>query len=369
MYRIIGAGLAGCLIALELEAEGCQVELIGKATESSASEAAAGVFNPVTGRRLQRTWLAEELFAYLPGYYKALEERLQARFFYPLPNARPLYTAEERADAERQAAKPSLSSFIKVVDHIPHLHHEPERATFGWFIVENAGFVEVQELCRAARAYFGKKCCFRDEWVEGSLTENGKWKMENESQSKIEHRASNIDFPLTIKTILCQGHLAVQNPLTQHLPLAPLKGEIIRVQPSIAETLPAVLNRNGYIAPRPDGTWWVGSTYEHQFDTVQPTAVGREALLEKANRIGKVEVEVVGHQAGIRPSVFDRRPLLGRLPDHPEVAVFNGLGTKGVSLGPYFAGHLVRHLLYNEPLMEEVRADRVVRPDVKTNAE
>jgi len=67
---------------------------------------------------------------------------------------------------------------------------------------------------------------------------------------------------------------------------------------------------------------------------------------------------VVMHKAGIRPTVKDRRPFLGAHPDHNNLYVFNGLGTKGVSLAPYFAKHLVDHMVDGVELMKEVSIGR-----------
>lgn len=50
----------------------------------------------------------------------------------------------------------------------------------------------------------------------------------------------------------------------------------------------------------------------------------------------KIPYNVVEHKAGVRPSVSDRRPVLGPCKDYEQLVVFNGLGTKGVSLAPFF---------------------------------
>jgi glycine/D-amino acid oxidase-like deaminating enzyme len=43
------------------------------------------------------------------------------------------------------------------------------------------------------------------------------------------------------------------------------------------------------------------------------------------------------HDYGVRPTIKDRRPVIGFHPAHPQLGYFNGFGTKGVSLAPYFA--------------------------------
>ncbi|MEL7021711.1 MAG: hypothetical protein AAGK47_08885, partial [Bacteroidota bacterium] len=59
-----------------------------------------------------------------------------------------------------------------------------------------------------------------------------------------------------------------------------------------------------------------------------------------------------------RPTVKDRRPFLGKHPDFSRLAIFNGLGTKGASLGPYFAQQMTNHLLQQTALEPDVDITR-----------
>jgi glycine/D-amino acid oxidase-like deaminating enzyme len=46
------------------------------------------------------------------------------------------------------------------------------------------------------------------------------------------------------------------------------------------------------------------------------------------------------------------------IPKHPQVGVFNGLGTKGVSLAPYFAHQFAELLVNGSEIEEEVQIGR-----------
>ena len=61
---------------------------------------------------------------------------------------------------------------------------------------------------------------------------------------------------------------------------------------------------------------------------------------------------------GMRPTVPDRRPIIGKHPEYSRVAVFNGLGTKGVSLAPYFASILIQLLENGAPVNNEADVNR-----------
>ena len=62
--------------------------------------------------------------------------------------------------------------------------------------------------------------------------------------------------------------------------------------------------------------------------------------------------------AGLRPTSHDRRPVVGLLPDKPQVGVLNGLGTKGVSLAPYFAHQFAESLINGIEMDREVHIGR-----------
>jgi glycine oxidase len=81
-------------------------------------------------------------------------------------------------------------------------------------------------------------------------------------------------------------------------------------------------------------------------------------LTEKLNELAVFPYKITNQSWGIRPTTPDRRPILGAHPEHQNVLIFNGLGTKGVSLAPYFS-QVLSELLENEvPLNKEVDIQR-----------
>ena len=73
--------------------------------------------------------------------------------------------------------------------------------------------------------------------------------------------------------------------------------------------------------------------------------------------IGK-PFRIIHQEWGIRPTSPDRRPMLGAHPGNKNIIAFNGLGTKGVSLSPYFAHHLALWLEETGDLSTEVNIYR-----------
>jgi hypothetical protein len=76
----------------------------------------------------------------------------------------------------------------------------------------------------------------------------------------------------------------------------------------------------------------------------------------KASKI--VFCEGFEHIAGIRPTVKDRRPLVGKHPKYPNLTVLNGLGTRGVMIAPTVAKALYDHLEKGIALDKEISIAR-----------
>ena len=74
-----------------------------------------------------------------------------------------------------------------------------------------------------------------------------------------------------------------------------------------------------------------------------------------------VPYKIVEHASGLRPAASDRRPYLGVHPRIPKHFIFNGFGSKGVLLAPFFADQLTKHILKGAPLNQEVDIKRHLR--------
>ena len=110
--------------------------------------------------------------------------------------------------------------------------------------------------------------------------------------------------------------------------------------------------------PIGDDLFIVGTTYDWNNLNDEPTEKARNEIAEKLSKVLKVPFEIVDQQAGVRPSVNDRRPVIGLHPEHSSLGVFNGMGTKGVMLSPYFSEHFYLHLEKGNTLDKEVNISR-----------
>lgn len=344
-FLIVGQGVAGSVLAWTLDQRGCTVLLADDPGLPSASAAAAGIVNPLTGRKLVRTWKADELFPFLHQYYTQVEQTLGVHFFRPTTIYRPFRSAAERADYLTLTNDPAVW---------PYVSQQVNDQKYSGFInnpvggleVTQAGWLDLTEFCRVIKGYFIRK----NQYFEGKVTPDDLFIRDQDVRWK--------DISIG-RVIFCDGVQARDNTLFSWLPYNPVKGQLLT---AVAEAyhIKEIVNQGVFILPIRNGLIKIGATYSwHDLDW-QTTDDGRSFLETKVSTLLTVPYRVVAQQAGIRPSTKDRRPFIGLHPSHPRIGIFGGMGTKGVSLSPYLAEQLARHLLDGEELEPETNIDRCV---------
>lgn len=344
-FLIVGGGVAGSVLAWTLDQRGCSVILADDPALPSASAVAAGIVNPLTGRKLVRTWQADALFPFLTQFYTTIEDALDVRFFQRKNIYRPYRSEAERSEYRTLTNEPTIQAYVNQQAD-DQAYSSYINNPFGGLEVTQAGWVDLPEFVRIIKGYFLRK----GQYYEGNVPRN----------ELILTDASVSWQNLTInKVIFCDGVQSRQNPLFAYLPYNPVKGQILT---AVVERYPIkqIVNQGLFILPVRDGLIRVGATYSwHDLDW-QTTDEGRLFLETKLRAVLRVPYEIVGQQAGIRPSTKDRRPFVGLHPHQPAVGIFGGMGTKGVSLAPYLAEGFARHLLDGEDLAPEVNIQRCV---------
>lgn len=341
-YLLIGQGTAGSLLAWQLLKKGCRV-LVVDDNRPSSSRVAAGICNPVTGRKLTRTWLADDLFPYLHSFYRMLEAELGLSFFHPVPLYRPYQSIEEQNFFIAQTANPLLQDYVRLSTHDGEyarlIHNE-----LGGLETLQAAWVDLPVLLDALREKLRKEEALSEvafSWEDVQLT--------NTTVTWNDIQAA--------KVISCEGAYARSGPYFSWLPWAVVKGEILSVNwPGI--DLPGIVNQSIWIQPHSDGAFRVGSTYEWDDPDWEPTGKGRTYLEGKLTKLTKLPFVIQRHVAGIRPATQGRRPFVGLHPEYASVGIFNGLGSKGTSLAPFLAGQFADFLTEGKELHPDANIDR-----------
>ena len=345
-YLIVGQGIAGTTLSYILLQQGKRVMVIDAPHRDSSSRVAGGICNPITGRKLVKTWMADEIFPFFRVFYQNLEKTLQARFFYDHQVYRRFQSIEQQNQLLGKSAEKGWSHFFNTeVNNQPYAAFI-DNSLDGWE-TKQGGWVDTEILLDAYCAYLKTLDSYREallDYNELELTANGvKWQ-DIEAQ----------------KLVFCQGMQGKTNPFFKDMPFRLVKGELLHIK--IAHPpLQNIITQGIFMLPLPHkpGEYWVGSTYDWQDLNTIPTEKARDKILEKLQGWLKLPYQILGQRAGVRPATADRRPLIGLNPNYPQIGFFNGLGTKGVSLAPYFAHHFVAHIEQGKPLQNEIDIKRV----------
>ena len=157
--------------------------------------------------------------------------------------------------------------------------------------------------------------------------------------------------------VFAEGFGMHANPFFNHLPLDGTKGELFIIKAPKLD-LDVIVNTSVFILPLGDGLFKVGATYNWKDKTDLPTEEGKQELVERIQEIINCEFEIISHFGGVRPTVRDRRPMVGTHSSSQSIHVLNGLGTRGVMLGPAMAKALFDWIENGIPLQKEINIDR-----------
>ncbi|MEL6357574.1 MAG: FAD-dependent oxidoreductase [Bacteroidota bacterium] len=344
-FIVVGQGLAGTLIGYRLEKAGKSVFYLDHPAQTAASHVAAGIVNPITGRRFVKSWQIDALLPEARTLYAALEQDLGSQFWYDLPLVRTLFNQGDQNYWDVRTGEPGYTQYM--AEH-------PELGEFLQFTRPAFAYGEVKQTARVAVDHLVD--AYRKQ-----LKEKGRFQATVFNYEQLVFTESLLTYQgiNAHEIIFCEGWHGKANPWFNYLPFRGAKGEVLRVQlPHPIAT--RMLKHQVFLVPQTDRTYWVGATTENHFVDDQPTSFNAQVLEDRLKNVLKIPYEILRHQAAVRPTVKDRRPFLGRHPRAPRVVIFNGLGGKGASLAPLCSRWLVEHLLYQRPLPNEVDIKRFV---------
>ncbi len=342
-YIIVGQGIAGTFLSWFLMKNGKTFFVIDDKKESSASNVAAGIIHPITGRRIVKTWMADTLLPFAHNAYQAIETHFNQKIFHPLPVLELLSSVKEYNDWITRSEE--LSSYIESSD-VGSVYDDVLNQAFKKIIIKQSSWIDIGTLLRCFRNYFLKKNILLEEKFDINLL-----KLTDE---RVEYKNNSSE-----KIIFCEGVEALKNPFWRHLPFIPAKGEMLTIRAEMK--LDHIINRKIYILPIGENLFKVGSTYTWKFQNELPSSEAKDFLVTQIKSILGIPFEIIEHKAAIRPTVKNRRPFLGLHQQHKQVAIFNGLGTKGCLLAPYFANHLTDFLIGKGDLMDEVNVGMLAK--------
>lgn len=341
-YMIIGQGIAGTTLSYNILQRGKTCHVASDDNSISSSYISAGVINPVTGRRIVKSWMIDELMTTARLTYGGIGELLGENFITSREITKLLSDVEEE------------NLWLSKMDDLPeYLGYENDSERYRKHFndyrsvgkIKNALVVNIKQLLKSWEKFLTNKQLL----IKARISPEEMF-VENEG---VRYRDVNYS-----KLIFADGHNGLSTRFFDFLPYKNAKGEVLHIR-SRDYSLNEMIKGTSGIIPEGD-TFWIGSNYEWDSKTELPSKANYNRILKRFDQMSKFEYEILSHSAGMRACSVDRRPYIGR---HPEIDAFwimNGLGTKGMSLAPYFSLHLLDHIEENKPLMKVVDIRRML---------
>jgi glycine/D-amino acid oxidase-like deaminating enzyme len=338
---IVGQGISGTVLSSSLMLQGLKVLVIDDGNNKAASKIASGVINPVTGRRIVKTWQIDTVMPAAVRMYQALENKLGTSIVKQC-NIINFHASVQmqKAFADRLAEDPTYLSTPPLPTNITAAFDVP----FGHTVIDPCWLIDVGNLLRHWRQYLIEKNALLHDVFD---------------IRKLEIKADLITYDnyTAHKIIFCEGAKGDNNPYFKQLPFAPNKGEALLVKIKDLDKQ-FIYKKSVSIVPCKDEIFWVGSNYEWNNSNDDPSVAFKEKTIAALNEWLQLPYQVVDHIAAIRPANIQRRPFVGMHPIHKNIGIFNGMGTKGCSLAPYFAEQFTAQLLHQTPIENEANINR-----------
>jgi predicted GIY-YIG superfamily endonuclease/glycine/D-amino acid oxidase-like deaminating enzyme len=342
-YLLVGQGISGTWLSYYLQKEKKSFLVIDEARQNSPSRMAAGIINPVTGRRHVTAWKADEVIPFSLDAYQTIGRELDMKTITPKSIIYFFPTVQMR------------ESFLqRMNEKSDYLAHGDDKGEWRKYFQYDFDFGEIQP------AYTVHLETLLPAW-RNELKKNNLLREEIFDVEKLGIHADKVvyDDISAGKIIFCDGLSSFSYPFFKKLPFAPNKGEALVLE---IKDLPGDhIYKKGYmLAPleMKQDHWWLGSNYAWDFEHEMPTELFRKQAEASLQSWLRIPYKVVDHIAAIRPATLERRPFVGIHPLYNTVAILNGMGTKGCSLAPYFAKQLVEHLLHHKPIDPEADIGR-----------
>jgi len=337
-YIIVGDGYAGLFFAHQLIKNNKSFVIFSEG-KRSASQVSAGIINPVVLKKFTTFWKAQEQIDFLKKSLKEIESYTGKNYLIEKPIHRIFHDENEQRLWLKKSENKELENFLdKNFDHL-----EAVKNDFNSGIVNQSARLDVSGFFSGLFDFIENKSSI--------IKEKFNYSEINTSESIYKnYRFKNIIF--------CEGMGVKENPYFCDIPVIPNKGHHIKVM--LSERIPndVTIKKKHFLFPLHDNLYFYGGTYDREqlHHHIDESAV--DQLKNGLSEFYPYDFEINDVNFGFRPTVKDRRPIIGQHSEHQNLYVFNGLGARGILNGCYFSKNLYDFIEENIPLHEEVSLDR-----------
>lgn len=353
---VVGAGILGASTAYHLAKKGAIVTVVDRKDEGQATEAAAGIICPWLSQRRNKAWyaLAKNGAASYASLINMLEEDGEYDTGYKKVGAISLHTDQKKLDGMEERAMMRRVN-AKEIGAIQQLAEEETRHHFP-LIDERYRSVHVAGAARVnGRA-------LRDALIRGAKKHGAKFINGSASLRTKDHKITGVqvgeEVYLAETVIVAAGAWARElvEPLGVRLQIGGQKAQIahLQVEEQTADWPVVMPPNNQYMLAFDQGEIVIGATYEDGQDNLDVTVGGLHEIFDKALEVAPSLNKAVFKEArvGFRPFTPNFMPVLGAVPQITGLLLANGLGSSGLTVGPYVGEQLAKLALGEEASLD-----------------
>jgi len=320
---IVGQGIAGSLLAFMLHQKNIPFLLIDQSSQSTASQIAAGMFTPLSGKRKTIQPLSLQQIPFAINVYKEISKLIGYNILH-LTNIYQLFdSAGEQSQLQSKYLEPSFAPYIKSIsNYLPGTNNNN-----GAYEVTHSGWVNCEYWMRYFKIWLKNNGRLLEaKFVYPDLQIN---------EDKMEY--NGIEFK---NIFFCEGYKAINNPFFNEI-IIPCKGDVLTIASEHFVT-DKIIKKNGiYLVPLESNSFKAGATYQWNNDSEKPEEASKLLIEGELKNMLLNPFKVINHQSAIRPTTQNREVIIKQHQYHKGMYMFNGLGTKGVLQGPWWADRIV----------------------------
>jgi len=343
-FLIVGAGVAGLSLAIQLQDAGKSIVVIDKqGVAAGASGVPLGLINPAAAKNANLSWNAIECMDAITRLLNRASSYADQPFFKKAGILRP---ASDSKTLEAYRKNVDLGNYpdgwVRWMDDtaLSTFNTEIIHAGAGLFVDEGYTVDMTAYLMALNRMLepSGAKVITQINIRNSEQTHDGNWLVELSDGTTL----------ITNSIIYCNGSGIIDTPEWSWLPVHQIKGQMARYRSKTPIDWDYSISGRGYIAHLNGQDWVVGSTFEHHFDHSGVDHAGLEYLENKVDTILpnlRNRSTLVDQWTGVRLGTPNRLPIIGRHPSLFGHWVFAGLGSKGLMYSAWLAELLTKVML------------------------
>lgn len=339
---IVGGGLAGIHLALAMDRVGMEAIVVDQPNPTSSSRIAAGIINPITGRRFALSWMYDLLKPVFTEVYEYWEQKWGVRFFYPKNIFRSVPHNKLVNDLDAKLSDPAFDAYCRrMTDREIATARETIQFDGPGYVMRGYQLDTTKFLDQGIR-YLQSM----NRYVQGQITGS----LDQLNPKSFQYGSFQSDT-----LIWANGAAIVHHPAFDWVRMNPNKGQVLIADVPQCTGMD-IIKQSAFYVPMGLHKWWIGTFDTWEMDS-NPTQKGLQHLQSRATVL-QHPYTAEDHLAAVRPAVEDRRPVLGSHPQNDHLFLFNGFGSKGTSLIPYFAQMLLNHVVDGSGIDPEVDIKR-----------